>query len=425
MQYKKTTLKNGLRIITVPMKSTHAVTAMVLVKAGSDFEEKNKSGISHFLEHMCFQGTQSRPNTGDVSRELDSLGAESNAFTGKEYTGYFAKAHNKNLPKLIEIVSDIYLNPIFNKDAIEREKGVVVEEMKMYEDMPQAKVGEVFEALLYGDQPAGRPIIGNEKVVKSLTQKDLIDYRSKYYTAKNTVIVISGNFNEKKAIEMVKENFKNIKTGTKNTRVKTKENQSKPKVKLFYKDTDQAHIILGFRAFDIHNKNNYKVSLLETVLGKGMSSRLFKKLRDELGLCYYVRAGQDTADDRGYFAVATGVAKDRVKEAISAILEEFKKISKELVPKEEITKAKELRIGNMYLSLETSDSIGDFFAFQTLYDLEVKTPEQKAEKLQSATSEDVIKMAKEIFNSKTLNLAIVGPYKDSKEFESVLNTIDN
>lgn len=420
MKYNKTTLPNGLRIITVPMKGTEAVTAMVLVRAGSDYETKEINGLSHFLEHMCFQGTKNRPNTGDVSRELDGLGAESNAFTGKEYTGYWAKAHNKHLPKLLDIISDIYQNPVFDKDAIEREKGVVVEEMKMYEDMPQAKVGEVFESFVYGDQPAGWSIIGTEKIVKSLTQKDLTDYRQKYYTGKNTLVVISGNFNEKKAIEIIKKSFGSIKNGTKNIPTKTKEIKKESNVKLFYKETDQAHLVLGFKAFPINYKENHKIALMDTVLGKGMSSRLFKKLRDELGLCYYVRSGHDSAEDRGMFLVSTGVAKDRVKEAVGAILSELKKIIKEEVKKDELQKAKELRVGNMYLSLETSDAVGDFYAFQELYGLKVKSPDEKAKKINSVSAKDIQKVAESIFNPKTLNLAIVGPYKDEKEFEDVL-----
>lgn len=420
MQYKKTTLPNGLRVITVPMQSTHAVTVMVLVRAGSDYETKEISGLSHFLEHMCFQGTKNRPNTGDVSRELDSLGAQSNAFTGKEYTGYWAKAHNKHLPHLVDIVSDIYLNPVFNLEAMEREKGVVIEEMKMYEDMPQAKVGEVFESLMYGDQPAGWSIIGTEKVVRSLTQKNLIEYRKKHYTAKNTLVVVSGNFNEKKTIALINKSFIDIKKGTKNIPAKTKDIKRKSNVKIFYKETDQAHLILGFKAFDIKNKKNHKLAMMDTLLGKGMSSRLFKRLRDELGLCYYVRSGHDASADRGYFAVATGVAKNRVKEAITAIIVELKKILSEEVNNMELQKAKELLIGNMYLGLETSDSVGEFYAFQELYDLDIKTPEEKAQKLTSVKAREVQEAAQEIFDFKSVSLAIVGPYKDPKEFEDIL-----
>ncbi len=421
MQFKKTTLKNGLRIITVPLKNTETVTAMVLVSAGSDYETKEINGLSHFLEHMCFQGTVKRPNTGDVSRELDELGAQNNAFTSKEYTGYWAKAHSKHLPKLIDIVSDIYQNPIFTPDAIAIEKGVVIEEMKMYEDLPQSKVGEVFEELLYGlDQPAGWPVIGREHIVRNLTKQDLIDYRTKHYVAKGTVVVVAGKINEAKTIKLVADAFKNISKAKKDKKIKTKEAQKSPQVKLFYKETDQAHLIIGFRAFPIGHKDNHKLGLLESVLSHGMSSRLFRKLRDDLGLCYYVRAGHDASLDRGYFAISSGVAKDRVKEAILAILAECRKMKEELVSDTELKKAKELRTSGLYLGLETSDQYADYVAFPELLGQKIKTPAEKVKKIESVKSKDVLTVAREIFVNAGLNLAIVGPYKDPKEFEEIL-----
>ncbi len=420
MKYHKTTLKNGLRIITIPMKNTETVTVMVLVKAGSDYETREINGISHFLEHMCFQGTKTRPNSGDISRELDSLGAQSNAFTSKEFTGYWAKAHKKHFPKILDVVSDIYLNPIFKEDAIEREKGVVVEEIKMYEDLPQHKVGEVFEELLYGTQPAGWPIIGSEKNVRSFTKEQIFNYRKKHYTAKNTILVIAGGIETKKAETLAKKYFTSITGGLKNKHEKTNSAQENPKIKLHFKETDQAHIILGFRSFDVKNKDNPKIAVLEAILGRGMSSRLFRKLRDDLGICYYVRAGNDTADDRGFFAVASGLSKDRVKIGIEAILGEIKKIKTELVSAEELRKAKDLMIGNMYLSLETSDSYADFYSFQDLYDLKIKTPEEKEKRIEKITAKDIMDMANKIFDKKTMNLAIVGPFKDEGEFKDIL-----
>lgn len=420
MKYNKTVLKGGLRVLTIPMKGTETVTAMVLVSAGSDYESKEINGLSHFLEHMCFQGTEKRPNTGDVSRELDELGAQSNAFTSKEYTGYWAKAHNKHLPKLVDIISDIYQNPIFNKDAMEREKGVVIEEIKMYEDLPQAKVGEVFEALMYGDQPAGWPIIGHESIVRALTRENLINYRKRHYVAKNTIVVVAGKIDEKKTVKMVTGAFKDIPVTKREKKLKTVESQAAPQVKLHFKETDQAHIVMGWRSLPKGHKDNHKMGVLETLLGHGMSSRLFHRLRDELGLCYYVRAHHDKATDRGYFAVASGVSKDRVKEAVKAILEECKKLMNELVSKQELDKAKELRTSGIYLGLESSDQYADFYAFQEIFDLKVKGPEEVVKKIESVTAKDVQKMAQNTFKSSTLNLAIVGPYKDVKEFEEVL-----
>lgn len=420
MKYKKTILKNGLRVITVPLKNTETVTAMVLVGAGSDYETKEINGLSHFLEHMCFQGTKRRPNTGDVSRELDSLGAQSNAFTSKEYTGYWAKSHNKHLSKLVDIISDIYQNPIFKEDAIAREKGVVVEEIKMYEDLPQVKVGEVFEELLYGDQPAGWPVIGNEKNVKALTQTNLVEYRKKHYVAENTIVIVAGKIDTAQAVKMISTSFADIHTTKKQKRAKTKESQKAPQVKIHFKETDQAHIIIGFRSLPTGHKDNHKMGILETILGQGMSSRLFKRLRDELGLCYYVRASHDKAMDRGYFAVASGVAKDRVQEAISAILDECKKVMKERIYPEELLKAKELRTSSIYLNLESSDSYADFYAFQDIFDQPIQTPEEKVKKIESVTARDVQEMAKKTFKNSTLNLSIVGPYKNEKEFLEVL-----
>ena len=420
MKYNKTVLKNGLRVITIPMNGTETVTAMVLVGAGSDYETKEINGLSHFLEHMCFQGTVSRPNTGDVSRELDELGAQSNAFTSKEYTGYWAKASSKHLPKLIDIISDIYQNPIFKDEAIAREKGVVIEEIKMYEDLPQVKVGEVFEELLYGDQPAGWPIIGTEEIVRSLTRDDLVKYRTKHYIASNTIVVVAGKISEAKTIKLVTNAFQNIPKSKKEKKQKTKESQTKPQVKIHYKDTDQAHIIIGWRSNPVGHKDNHKIGIMETVLGHGMSSRLFHKLRDELGLCYYVRAGHDKSMDRGYFAVASGVAKDRVKEAIGAILNECKKLKEELVSQAELMKAKELKSSGIYLGLESSDQFADFYAFQDIYNQKIKTPDEVVKRIESVKASDIKKMAIETFKNSNLNLAIVGPYKDAKEFEDIL-----
>ncbi len=421
MKYQKQTLSNGLRIITVPMKASDAVTVMVLVRAGSDYETKEINGLSHFLEHMCFQGTVKRPNTGDISRELDALGAQSNAFTSKEYTGYWAKAHKKHTGKLIEIVSDVYLNSIFDANAIEREKGVVVEEIKMYEDLPQAKAPEIFESLLYGDQPAGWPIIGSEKNVRSLSRDSLVDYRKKHYTASNTIIVVSGGVDSKKVSKLIKETFLSISKGKKSIKPKTVESQKQPQIKLYFKETDQAHIVLGFRSFDIKNKDNTKIGILETILGKGMSSRLFRRLRDDLGICYYVHAHNDVAEDRGYFAIATGLSKDRVKEGVSAILDELRKIKKELVSTGELQKAKDLKIGNMYLNLETSDAYADFYSFQELYKLKINSPEEKEKKILKVSASDIKKCAEKIFVPEKMNLAIVGPYKDKAFFEDVFS----
>src|SRR3989344_2097773 len=205
--FKKITLENGLRIITVPKKDSTATTVLVLVEAGSKYETKDINGLSHFLEHLCFKGTKKRPEPGTISRELDSLGAESNAFTNQEYTGYWAKVQKKNFEKILEIIADLYLNPIFNPKEIDKERGVVIEELNMYEDTPMRKVEEIWHNLVYGDQPAGWDIGGTKELVSNITREEIIKYRSKHYVAPKTIVVIAGNMNGARVRALIQKYF--------------------------------------------------------------------------------------------------------------------------------------------------------------------------------------------------------------------------
>ncbi len=421
MSFTKTTLKNGLRIITVPMKDNSTVTVMSLVEAGSNYETKDINGISHFLEHMCFKGTEKRPSSSVINVELDSLGSQSNAFTGNEYTGYWAKAHHSKTEKLLDIVSDIYLNSKFPADELEKEKGVIIEEINMYEDLPRMKVGEIFEELLYGDQPAGRPIIGPKENIKKMTRDDFVKYHKDHYVAKATTVVVAGKMNEKKVIEQIKKLFEKVSNGKKGKIEKVVEIQKAPQAKIFFKETDQTHLIIGFRAFDRYDKRNTALSLLSTVLGGGMSSRLFQKMREELGICYYVRSGKNSYVTHGNFVISAGVSNTRVNEAIVGILEEVKKISLEIIPEIELRKAKDYLTGTMFLGLESSDSLADFYGFQELlHDKKIQTPDDLVKKIEKITAKEIQKVAKEILKNEGLNLAMVGPFKDEKEFVRLL-----
>jgi predicted Zn-dependent peptidase len=421
MNFTKTTLKNGLRIITVPMKDNSTVTVMSLVEAGSNYESKDKNGISHFLEHMCFKGTEKRPSSSVINIELDSLGSQSNAFTGNEYTGYWAKAHHSKTEKLLDIVSDIYLHSKFPAEELEKEKGVIIEEINMYEDLPQMKVGEIFEELLYGNQPAGRPIIGPKENIQKMTREDFVKYHKDHYTAKATTVVVAGKMNEKKVIEQIKKLFDKVSTGKKGKIEKVTEIQKVPQAKVFFKETDQTHLIIGFRTFDRYDKRNMTLALLSTVLGGGMSSRLFQKMREELGICYYVRSSKNSYTTHGNFVVSAGVSNTRVKEAVNGILEEVKKIKNELIPENELRKAKDYLTGIMFLGLESSDSLADFYGFQELlHDKKIQTPDDLVKKIEKITAKDIQKLAKEILKNEGMNLAMVGPFKSKGEFLPLL-----
>lgn len=420
MKYKKKILKNGMRIITVPIPNNKTATALVLVEAGSKYEKEKESGISHFLEHMCFKGTEKRPQAGDISLELDKLGAESNAFTSYEFTGYYAKAHSKNVFKLIDVIADMYLNPLFNQDEINRERGVIIEEMNMYEDLPMRKVREDFNSLLYKGTPAGRTILGDKNFIKKTNSEDFLNYRNRHYVASATTVVIAGEIDEKEIIKNIEEKFKTISQAKKTKKIKIKETQNKAQISLRYKKSDQTHLVLGVRAFDFFKKNALIVSVLAGVLGKGMSSRLFKKLRDEMGVCYYVRAENSTTTDTGFLAVSAGIDNKRLKEVVEVLLGEFKKLKEELVSESELKKVKEKIISSLVLNLESSDSWAEYYGILDVLGRPLLKPQEKIRLIKSVSAKDLQRVAKKIFQNKNLNLAVIGPSKDKNNLEKIL-----
>ncbi len=416
----KKTLKNGLRVITVPMKDNPTVTVLVLVGTGSDYEENKVNGISHFLEHMCFKGTVKRPNAQAISHELDALGCQYNAFTDHEMTGYYAKSDAENFKKVFDVVSDIYLNSTFPEAEIEKEKGVIVEEINMYEDMPARHVVDLFQEVLYGDQPAGRNIAGTKDRVRAMTRNDFVKYKKEHYVAKGTVIVVCGSVTKGEVDKEVAKHFSNVPTGQKGKKVKTKDAQTKPKAFVKYKDTDQTHFVLGVRSFPLFDKRNYQLLLLGAVLGAGMSSRLFIKLRDEMGVAYYVRAYNDTSIDHGSFQISAGVNNARTEEVIKEILKECTMLVKEKVTDRELTKVKSFLVGNMKLSLEATDDVANFYGMQELMRRDVKTLDEKIKAIMKVTPGDIQKIAQTIFKNKNLNLALIGPYKESSKLQKIL-----
>ncbi|MEI6396692.1 MAG: pitrilysin family protein [Candidatus Taylorbacteria bacterium] len=416
MTFKTITLPSGLRIITVPMQDNPSVTVLVMVRAGSKYETKDINGLSHFLEHMCFKGTERRPKASDISRELDSIGANYNAFTSMEYTGYYAKAASKHAEKVIDVISDMYLHPIFDAKELEKEKGVIVEEIRMCNDLPQRKVYYVLTSLLFGDQPAGWSIAGPEETVKSMTREQMIAYRAAHYTAPATTVIVSGSFNEKETIAQITKAFEKADTKQSASKLPVKEAQSAPAIVISYKETDQTHLIIGFRSFDVNDKRAPVMYVLMGILGGGMSSRLFSKMRDQLGICYYIKADNDSLTDHGYVSISAGVDNSRVEEGIKGILEECRRIKTESVGAEELVKVKDYISGTTLLGLETSDARAEFCGYQDAIRGSVESPDELIAKVRAVTVKDVQKLAREIFVNKGMNMALIGRYKDSESF---------
>jgi predicted Zn-dependent peptidase len=420
MEFKKTILKNGLRLITVPMPANLAVTVLVLVEAGSKYESKPESGISHFLEHMVFKGTTKRPKASLISLELDSIGAHYNAFTGQEFTGYYAKVDKRHTALALDIVSDMYADPLLDAGEIEKEKGVIIEELRMYQDLPHRHVQDIFGELVYGDQPAGWRIVGNEASIKSFTRKDFADYRARHYVAPATTVVVSGAFDPATIETEVEKAFAKIQSAPKSTKVKVLEAQTAPAAKVQFKETDQTHFVLGVRSFDMFSTHDPALKVLSTVLGRGMSSRLFSKLRDEMGVCYYVNADHDTSTDVGLFTVAAGVDNKRVEEVVKVIIAELKRLMDEPIPAHEIQKAKDFMLGSAVLGLETSDSQAEYFGMQETLKGKIRSFEEVSAEIMAVTEADLQNVAKLIFRDESLNFALIGRYQDASAFMPLL-----
>ncbi len=417
---KKITLKNGLRVLFVPQPANLAATVLILVEAGSEYETKRMNGVSHFLEHLMFKGTTNRPKPGAIAHELAALGAQSNAFTDQEYTGYWAKVQAEKLPKILDIISDLYLNPVFNAEEIEKERGVIIQEINMYEDDLPAKAQRIFNALVYGDQPAGWDVGGEKETIKRLGRDEFVAYRHSRYVMPGTIVVVAGKFEEKATLAQIQRSFGGLARRSVIAKKKTVERQSAPKAVVHFKESDQAHIVMGFRAFDVFDERRSIIRVLADVLGGGMSSRLFMRVREELGAAYYIGAGADLALDHGLLGISVGVDHAKTEVVITAILKECERLRDELVPEKELQKSKDHMLGNLILGLETSDELASFYGGQEIVTKVLVPPKALMAKIKKVTAEEIRATARAVIKNKGLNLAIVGPYRKSETFERIL-----
>ncbi len=421
MNYKKTNLKNGLRILTVPMLETQTVTVVAMVGVGSRYESEKEAGLSHFIEHMFFKGTEKRPNALSISEELDAIGGEFNAFTSKDSTGYYVKVDAKHIDVALDVVSDMYLNSKLEAAEIDKERGTIIQELNMYEDMPMRNVGNVFENLLYPKSDLGRDIIGYKKTIDSFKRADFLKYMKRFYLSNDTVICVAGKFDEKKIIKQIERYFREMAEGKKPELKEVKEAQKGSAVKIKFKKTDQTQIIVGVRAFDQYSEKRFALSLLSIILGGNMSSRLFMEVRERRGLAYYVRTNTEAFEECGYLATQAGVEHKNLELALKTILGEYRKIATEKVAEKELQKAKDYIKGKMVMGMEASDEVAMFFVGQELSRREILKREEIFKRIDRVTPEDILAVAKEIFQNKKLNLAIIGPHKNSEKLQKMLS----
>lgn len=417
LTFKKISLPNKLRVLVAPMASTETVTVMIMVKAGSRFETRNISGISHFLEHMFFKGGERYKTPRAVAEAIDSIGGVFNAFTSNQFVAYFVKVAKENTATAFDVLSDMLLNAKFDANGLDRERGVVLEEYKMTYDDPKRLVDDEFEKLIFNDHPLGWPTIGLPKVIKALKRKDFINYKNKLYTTPNMVVSVAGNITVSEVKKLVEKYLPYQKSSIKTQPLPYRQEKlAKPRIKVLTKATKQAHLIMGIPTFGAANPRRYVAKVLAAILGGGMSSRLFTSVRERHGLAYYVYALSINYIDAGYIMAKAGVDKSRINLAIKTILDEFRLLAKEPVLPEELKKAKEFIIGHLVLDTEESSEVAYEFGSQELLYDKIDTLADKKRQIKAVTAEQIQALAKKIFQDNAWHLTVIGPYRDSAQF---------
>jgi predicted Zn-dependent peptidase len=419
--FRRHTLENGLRVLTADMPQVQSVTCMIMLAAGSRYETPDTNGIAHFAEHMFFKGTERRPSAREIGMEVDGLGGEFNAFTSKEYTGYYVRCAADYRDRALDVLVDMLRNSKFDPEEIEREKGVIVEEMNMYYDTPRDFIGGVYDQLLYGDQPLGWDIIGKKETVRAATRDTFLGYVDRWYKPERMVVGLGGRLegDPLATVERLLGDLEPQETGAPEPVELSGDGGSQ--VTIHHKDSDQAHLCLGVRSYPLGHPDRYAVQLLSTVLGTGMSSRLFTEVRERRGLAYYVFAHNQSYTDAGSLYSQAGVDITRAGEAVETIRNEFRRIADETVPAEELEKARALAKGRFVLRLENPQGMTLFGLSREVLEGEAEEPDAVLEGLDAVTADDVQRVAQDVIGSNGLNLALIGPFDDTAQFEELLD----
>jgi predicted Zn-dependent peptidase len=417
--FKRQTLPNGLRILTAPMPEAQSVSCFVMLAAGSRYETTDTSGIAHFAEHMFFKGTERRPTARDIAGEVDSIGGEFNAFTSKEYTGYYVKCAAEHRDIALDVIVDMLCNSKFDASEIDREKGVIIVEMNMYFDTPRDFIDGVYEGLVYGDHPLGWDIIGRKETIQGATRETFLDYVGHWYRPSRMVVGVGGRIGDG-LVERIEELLGGLEDASTGSPQPALTSPNGTRVKVHTKQSDQAHICLGVRSRPLVDPDRYVLMVLSTVLGGGMSSRLFTEVREQRGLAYYVFATNHSYTDAGSLYSQAGVDIERIDEAIATVARELRKIAAEAVPQEELRKAKNFAKGRFVLQIESPHGLIMFGLRREVLEQRAAEPEEVLAGLEAVTAEDIQRVAQELIGDDALRLAVIGPFEDPDRFERVL-----
>jgi predicted Zn-dependent peptidase len=415
--FQRQTLSNGIRVLTADMPQAQSVSCLLMYAAGSRYETADTSGIAHFAEHMFFKGTERRPTARMIAGEIDGIGGEFNAFTGKEYTGFYVRCAAEHRDIGFDVLVDMQRHSRFDAEEIEREKGVIVEEMRMRTDTPRDHIGTVYEELLYGDQPLGWEILGREETVRAANRGTFLSYLDRWYRPERMVVGVGGRLGDG-LMERLEELLGDIEPRETGSAAPVDLSQNGGRVAIHTKESDQAHLILGARSYPLGHPDRYALQLLSVVLGGGMSSRLFTEVRERRGLAYYVYASNHAYTDAGSLTTGAGVDLSRIDEAVTTIVGELRRIASEPVPADELEKARSFAKGRFALQLESPHGTIMFGLRREVLEGEAEEPEAAIAGIDAVTLEDVSRVAQDVIDD--LYIAVVGPFDDPGRFEQLI-----
>jgi len=419
-QYCKTTLGNGLRILSAPMPGTRSVSVSLYVGAGSRYETPSEAGLSHLLEHLLFKGSEKRPSAQLISETIDSVGGVMNAGTDRELTVYYAKVARPHFQRAADVLADMIRHPLIEAAEIEKERKVVIEELASIEDSPAQLVDVLLDATMWPDQPLGRDVAGTEESVNGLTREATLDYMHRQYIPNNIVVAVAGAVDHAEIVDFFSDALGDWNQGSPSRWFPAIDGQTAPRARVQYKRTEQAHIEIAVHALSNQDPDRFAVDLISIILGEGMSSRLFMELREKRALCYDVHSYASHYLDTGAFAVYTGVDPKKTVEATGALLEQLALVRDSGVSDEELHKAKELSKGRLLLRMEDTRNVSGWIGGQEMLNGFVRTPDEVVELVDAVTSDDIRRIAKRLLDDRKLSMALVGPFRSDKRFASLL-----
>jgi predicted Zn-dependent peptidase len=418
-EYSKTSLANGLRVITAPMPHTRSVAVSIYIGAGNRYETKQEAGISHFIEHLCFKGTKKRPNAQLISETIDGVGGVLNAATDREYTVYYAKVARPHLDLALDVLCDLVRSPLFNAEEMEKERKVVIEELASVNDSPGQQADMMLDEMLWPAQPLGWDIGGTEESVGTITRDMILEYAQRQYVPNNMVVAVAGNITEDEVVTLLEPTLGSLRSGTPQDWYPAQEDQVDVSCRLLSKRTEQTHIALGMQALPLGHPDRYAIDLLSVLFGESMSSRLFMELREHQGLCYDVNSYVTHFLDAGSFGVYAAVDPKNGPQTVDALMSELRRL-RDGIPQEELNKARELAKGRMLLRMEDTRSVSGWLGGQEILTSRIRSPEEVVDLLDQVSTADLSRVVDTVLRKDKLNLAVVGPHRSERRYMPLL-----